>query len=350
MAQLKGQAAAEDGTAPLLGVTARHAQPAQSEDLEAGPVKDLADGDGAPFGSTTGHSPFQLAMVCAASVLTAFSLWHLTSRPASYSIEHVDRFQGAVFVACRSWVAAACSSLGVVPFLFVGRLGERVVAVCNAVAAGVMLAASAGLVFEGSLEARIPTTACSPVLSVVFGFYLGIGFIKFTEAYVHEVEPATIAQASADTRRSWSRVVVMMAAMTVHAFSEGVGIGVAHRTQSLGSVVSAALALHNVPEAFAIALVLIPKGFSRTSTTLWCIFASLPQPLFAVPAYLLVDLFQFITPIGCAFAAGAMTHVSIFELLHEAKESLSAFKVYLVTVVSFVLMGAAQVMIKSAFA
>lgn len=69
---------------------------------------------------------------------------------------------GTVFLLTA--VMAACSGLGAVPFFFVGALSARWSALANAVACGVMLAASFDLVHEGE-----PYGAGLVILGVMLG-------------------------------------------------------------------------------------------------------------------------------------------------------------------------------------
>jgi zinc transporter ZupT len=50
----------------------------------------------------------------------------------------------------------------------------------------------------------------------------------------------------------------------------------------------------------------------------WAIFTSIPQPVFAVPAFLLVLVFQPLLPFGLGFAGGAMLFLVASELMPEA--------------------------------
>jgi zinc transporter ZupT len=100
---------------------------------------------------------------------------------------------------------------------------------------------------------------------------------------------------------------------------------------SFGSIISVAIAIHNIPEGLAISLVLIPHGASIRSAALWSIFSSLPQPIMAVPAFLFVLTFKTYLPIGLGIAAGAMFWMVFKDLLPEAREELSPKKVFLIT-------------------
>jgi ZIP family zinc transporter len=80
---------------------------------------------------------------------------------------------------------------------------------------------------------------------------------------------------------------------------------------------------------------------------LWAIFTSLPQPIFAVPAYLFVENFAPLLPSGLGFAAGAMTYVAIFELLSEAVEDTNITVTGITGACSFIVMGVLQGVLKS---
>jgi len=204
---------------------------------------------------------------------------------------------------------AVATGLGALPFLFVRELSDRSVAYANAVAAGLMLGASFGLVSEGTLYGRGATLG---------GAILGVLFILLTQRLLggRSEEELLLAPGSGVGGR---RMLLMMVVMTVHSFSEGVAVGVSFGGgMTLATVITVAIAVHNVPEGLAITAVMRPQGVSVLRCAGWSIVSSLPQPLMAVPAFLFVEAFRPTLPWGLGFAAGAMVLMVLVELLPQA--------------------------------
>ena len=190
-----------------------------------------------------------------------------------------------------------------------------------AVAAGMMIAASYSLIMEGcGFEEAEDESEISSTARTAIGSALGLIFIFGTKSFLEKHEDLTVGNlAGADARK----VLLIIFVMTLHSFSEGIGIGVSFggsNGSELGVFISASLAVHNVPEGLAVAIVLLPRRISKLSAALWCIVTSLPQPIMAVPAFLFVHSFIPFLPVGLGFAGGAMAWVALFELLMEAIE------------------------------
>jgi zinc transporter ZupT len=197
----------------------------------------------------------------------------------------------------------------------------------NAVAGGLMFAATHGLVAEG--------VALSPSRLIV-GVLLGLGGILAGKRFIGEAENAHIAHLSTlDARKAF----LLIAVMTAHSFAEGVGVGVSFGgSGALAAFITAAIAVHNIPEGLAISLVLVPRGFSVWQAALWSIFTSLPQPIMAVPAYLVVESFEPFLPVGFGIAAGAMIWMVFAELIPDANRNASASAVGVAVTLSFAAM------------
>lgn len=214
-----------------------------------------------------------------------------------------------VLVFLYALATALATGLGALPFLFVRDLSERAVAYSNAVAAGLMLGASFGLVSEGTTHGRVET---------IVGALIGVLFILATQRVLgdRDEEEVVFEAARGEGAR---KMLLMMIVMTVHSFSEGVAVGVSFGGGvTLATLITVAIAIHNIPEGVAITAVLRPQGVSIPRCAGWSIFSSLPQPLMAVPAFLFVEAFAPALPYGLGFAAGAMVFMVLVELLPDA--------------------------------
>jgi zinc transporter ZupT len=237
----------------------------------------------------------------------------------------------AVFVAAL--VTALATGLGALPLLFTRDTGDRTLGLANAAASGVMAAASVSLVLEGFQRSGSRT-----VLGVIAGAVFVLVVSRALHAPHHAHDFGSLRGEDA------VKALLIVGVMTVHSLAEGVGIGAAFGgSETLGVLITIAIAVHNVPEGLAISLVLVPRGVSVRSAAGWSIFTSLPQPLVAVPAFLFVDAFQGILPAALGFAAGAMGWMVARELLPEALEQASARAVAATAGTAFACMLAFQI-------
>jgi zinc transporter ZupT len=217
--------------------------------------------------------------------------------------------QRVVVVALAALGTALATGLGALPLAVVREIPRRWLGLSNAVAGGLMLAASFSLVYEG-----IDVGAWR----MLGGFVLGIALIALADRWTQRHADLSVADLSgADARKA----IVILGVMTLHSFAEGIGVGVSFGGEGqLGLFISLAIAIHNVPEGLAIALVMIPRGTPVWKAAGWSVFSSLPQPLMAVPAFLFVEAFYPVLPVGLGLAAGAMVWMVFSELMPDALE------------------------------
>jgi hypothetical protein len=205
--------------------------------------------------SKKNSAPSWLALLLLAAISAATYPKHFTN------IEIVT--QQSVFYF--GWITALATGLGVLPFAFISSPSSTMLALANAMAAGMMGSASAGLIFQGTLST---SSRVESILRTAFGACFGWLFIvvakKILEKYEDVVSIESIA--AADARK----IILVIFVMTLHSFSEGVGIGVSFSGDSaLGVFISMSLAAHNIPEGLAVALVVRTRGFSLLDTVIF---------------------------------------------------------------------------------
>ena len=258
-----------------------------------------------------------IALAVVTVVLHPRSSWFVTPNPNEKPTLHTVFYYG--------WISAVATGLGVLPLCFVTEMKKYWIGVSNAIAAGMMCAASYSLFIEGCTFSDVDDSSdVSATARTGIGCVLGLLFILGTKSFLDGHEDVKLGSMSgADTRK----ILLIVFVMTLHSFSEGVGIGVSfggEHGHDFGMFISASLAVHNVPEGLAVAIVLLPRKVSKATAAIWCVVTSLPQPLMAVPAFMFVHSFLPLLPVGLGFAGGAMMWVAFMELLMEAYEDTDA--------------------------
>lgn len=241
----------------------------------------------------------------------------------------LDTTLWTVFLAALA--TALATGLGALPFLVVQRMSRHWEALGNAVAAGLMLAASIGLLREG---------LAIGVTRTFVGAGAGVVFMLISHRLMHTTHDVTMGVLhGADARKA----LLIVGVMTLHSAAEGIGVGVSFGGGAdLGWLMTLAIAIHNVPEGLAISLVLVPRGVSVLLAAWWSVFSSLPQPLLAVPAFLFVAVFEPVLPVGLGLAAGAMVWMTLREMIPESLAEAGApavFGAVAVSVASMLALG-----------
>jgi ZIP family zinc transporter len=120
-------------------------------------------------------------------------------------------------------------------------------------------------------------------------------------------------------RVAWRQPALLMLAMTLHNFPEGLAVGVSFGGGELGDATALAIGigLQNIPEGLAIALPLRRGGISRGRAFFWGQLSAAVEPIAGVIGAALVLASGAFLPYGMAAAAGAMLYVVVEELIPE---------------------------------
>ena len=237
-------------------------------------------------------------------------------------------------VILSSALTALATGLGVIPLIFSKAIPARLMSLASALASGLLLAAAFQLISKGMAD-----NAGTTIIGIIAGLVLITVSRKWLE---RRTSPDVGELAKADVVGA----VVMVGVMTVHSFPEGIAVGLAlGKSLHFGFLISLVIALHNIPEGLAIGLVLVPQGMRTWKAGLWSIFSSLPQPLMAVPAFLLVSAFEPFLPFGLGLAAGAMIWMIGAEVLPDACGKASPRSIGAALTVGVVLMLAIEFLI-----
>lgn len=206
-------------------------------------------------------------------------------------------------------VTAFATGLGAIP---VGWLGPERVArlqpLLLGVTAGVMTAASVGLLIEPIDQGKY--------LPLAVGLLIGVAFLLVAQRLVENREGGGDHPFAKHQQRS----LLVFAVLFVHSLPEGFALGSAwaSSTAAIGLFVFIAISLQNIPEGTATAIPMAQAGYSRSRQFWAAVGTSLPQPVGAVIAFILVEQVRSLLPWSLGFAAGAMFALVVSDLLPEA--------------------------------
>lgn len=232
----------------------------------------------------------------------------------------LDLFRGADPIV-QAFIATLgtylLTALGTLPVLLFRTAPRRMMDAMMGFAAGVMTAASCWSLL-------VPAISMSGVLPAVVGLLAGGAFIYAADQLLPHLHSEFPEEAVAEGPRVvWQRSTLLMLAITLHNFPEGLAVGVRFGGGDLGAATALAIGigLQNVPEGLAIALPLRRSGMSRGRAFFWGQLSAVVEPVAGVMGAALVLVSTALLPYGMAFAAGAMLYVVVEELIPETVRS-----------------------------
>lgn len=216
---------------------------------------------------------------------------------------------GILTVFLLATFTALATGLGALPVSWIGpERVRRYEPFLLGVTAGVMTAASIGLLIEPIQENKI--------VPLLVGLALGAAFLFFAQRRLEERRPSD----DPEVGRHITRSILVFAVLFVHSLPEGFALGSAWASTvaGVGIFVFIAISLQNVPEGTATAIPMAQAGYSKTRQFWAAVGTSMPQPVGAVVAYVLVEQVNALLPWSLGFAAGAMFALVAADLLPEA--------------------------------
>jgi ZIP family zinc transporter len=231
----------------------------------------------------------------------------------------------ALLATLFTWGVTALGAAGV----FLAReINRRVLDAMLGFASGVMIAAS----FWSLLAPAIDMTESIggiPWIPAVIGFLAGGAFLWGVDRILPHLHLGLPIDQAEGLKTSWQRSILLVLAITLHNFPEGLAVGVAFGAAAAGipeASLPAAIALalgigiQNFPEGLAVSAPLRRENMSRMRSFLIGQASGIVEPIAGVLGAAAVYLFRPLLPFALSFAAGAMIYVVIEELIPEAQQ------------------------------
>ncbi len=252
--------------------------------------------------------------------------------------------QQAFLATCFTW---AVTALGASLVFFFKTINQKVLDGMLGVAAGVMIAASFWSLLAPAIDMSASTLNVPDWLPAATGFLMGGVFLFVFDKLLPHLHLGFDESEAEGPKTSWHRSVLLVLAITLHNFPEGLAVGVAFGAAAagmseatIGSAIALAIGigLQNFPEGTAVSVPLRREGFKRRKAFFYGQASGMVEPVAGVIGAALIFFIQPILPYALAFAAGAMIFVVVEELIPESQRGENTDLATLGTMLGFTFM------------
>lgn len=192
--------------------------------------------------------------------------------------------------------------------------------------AGIMIAASIWSLLIPAMELS-KGSSLPQWLPASIGFLSGGIFFRIIDKIIPHLHLFLSEDKAEGVKTKLPKTTLLVLAITMHNFPEGLAIGVAFGSISLleSSTLAGAIALtvgigiQNLPEGMAISLPLRREGLTRLKSFWYGQLSAIVEPIGGILGAYLVIAMKTILPYALSFAAGAMIFVVTEELIPESQ-------------------------------
>ena len=202
-------------------------------------------------------------------------------------------------------ITALATGIGAIPVIALGPRAAAWQPMLLGISAGVMTVAAV----QGLL---VPAFERGSVVEVLAGVVIGVALLVGARSRLN----AHPGAGSRDHRVT----LLVFGVLFVHSLPEGFAIGTAYATDpgTLGLFIVVAIAIQNIPEGTSVAVPMAVERASGAKMIGAAILTSVPQPIGAAIAYVLVETVTALLPVSFGFAAGAMLTLVLIEVMPSA--------------------------------
>lgn len=261
-------------------------------------------------------------------------------------IEWISQFHPVMQALIATLFTWAVTALGAAVVFFFKTINKKVLDAMMGFAAGVMIAASFWSLLAPAIDLSEEMGNSAWVPAVV-GFLVGGAFLFLVDKTLPHLHPGLAIDKAEGHKSHWQRSILLVSAITIHNFPEGLAVGVAFGAVAAG-IPSASMAgavalaigigIQNFPEGSSVSIPLRREGFSRRKAFVYGQASGMVEPIAGVLGALAVIIFRPILPYALAFAAGAMIYVVVEELIPESQREKHSDVATLGAMVGFAVM------------
>ncbi|MEG2213172.1 MAG: zinc transporter ZupT [Clostridiales bacterium] len=224
-----------------------------------------------------------------------------------------------------SFLAGMTTMLGALVILILHRKSEKLISASLGLAGGVMICVSFHDLWPNAdryFASAFATEKTGLIFTVIF-LVIGVLLAALLDKLVPHQEDETTADLGREHQDLFHVGIVSMLALALHNFPEGMATFMSnYQGGDIGLTVTLAIAIHNIPEGIAVAMPIYFATNSRSKALKYTFLAGISEPIGALIAFLLLQLFlnDFVMGVIFAITAGIMLFIAIEELLPSSRQ------------------------------